>query len=125
MPQCITMSISMASSVCSNFDDSTKNVTVTSLLLYYLSIYVKYSYRIQSFRHLTYSSEGRVDHCNEYWLMQGNTEQQLYTKYQMELILQEDHEIVSILFNFCHFLLPQIYISTSKFFLICAQCIYD
>jgi hypothetical protein len=77
--------------------------SVTSLLPSYLPIYIKYSYRIQFFRHLTYSLEGRVDHYNEYWPMQGNTEQQLYTKFQMELILQEDHEIVLILFKFCHF----------------------
>jgi hypothetical protein len=126
MPQCITiMSISMANSVCSSFDDNTKNFTVSSLLLSYLPIYIQYSYHIQSLRHLTYSLEGRVDHCNEYWPMQGNTEQQLHTKFQMELILQEDHEIVLILFNFCHFLLPQIHISVSEFFLICAQHIYD
>jgi len=120
MSQCIKI-MSIAMVVCSNFDDSTKNFTVASLLPFYLLIYIKYSYSIQSLKHLTYSLEGRVDHCNEYWPMQGNTEQQV----PMELILQEDHEIVLILFNFCHFLLPQIHISISKFFLICAQRIYD
>jgi hypothetical protein len=76
MPQCIKiMSISMV--VCRNFDDITKNFTVASLLPFYLLIYIKYSYCIQSFRHLTYYLEGRVGHCNEYWPMHGNTDQQV------------------------------------------------